>query len=135
MENMMQLGLVGAGNLGTPICRHLIEAGHTVMAYDVSETHLSRITNLGAQAADRPKAMAQVGEVVCSSLPGPREVEQVALGQTALSRQPSPRDRRPYRLASADVPREQNEEEIRGLRSTADAASRSIIALHLLELN
>jgi hypothetical protein len=79
------------------------------MAYDVSETHLSRITNLGAQAADRPKAMAQAGEVVCSSLPG--------------------------RLASADVPREQNEEEIRGLRSTADAASRSIIALHLLELN
>lgn len=79
----MQLGFVGAGNLGTLICRHLIEAGQTVMAYEVSEAHLSRSANLVAQAADRPKAMAQACEVVCSSLPGPREVEQVALGKTA----------------------------------------------------
>ena len=54
---------------------YLIEAGHTVMAYDVSETNLSRLVNLGAQAADSPKAMTQACEVVFSSLPGPREVE------------------------------------------------------------
>jgi 3-hydroxyisobutyrate dehydrogenase-like beta-hydroxyacid dehydrogenase len=32
----MQLGFIGAGNIGTPMCRHLIEAGHTVLVYDVN---------------------------------------------------------------------------------------------------
>ncbi len=76
----MQLGFIGVGNIGTPMCRHLIEAGHTVLAYDVSETNLARMVNLGAQSADSPKAVAQACDIVFSSLPGPREVEQVALG-------------------------------------------------------
>ena len=80
----MQLGFIGVGNIGTPMCRHLIEAGHTVVAYDVSEANLSRIVNLGAQAAASPKAVAQACEVVFSSLPGPREVEQVALGEDGI---------------------------------------------------
>lgn len=84
MKNMMQLGFIGVENIGTPMCRHLIEAGHTVMAYDVSEANLSRIVNLGAQTADSPKAAAQACEVVFSSLPGAREVEQVALGEDGI---------------------------------------------------
>lgn len=80
----MQLGFIGVGNIGTPVCRHLIEAGHTVMAYDVSEANLSHIINLGAQAADSPKAVAQAYEVVFSSLPGPCEVEQIALGEDGI---------------------------------------------------
>jgi hypothetical protein len=116
--------------------RHLIEAGHTVMAYDVSEANLSRSVNLGAQAADRPKAMVQACEVVFSSLPGPREVEQVALGEGRHYRDgPSPRDRRQYRLASADTSRQLNEDEIKESRSTADAVPRYTIAPHLLEFN
>jgi len=103
----MQLEFIGVGNIGTPMCRNLIEASHIVVAYDVSEVNLSRIVNLGTQAADNPRPMAQACEVVCNSLPGPREVEQVILGKTALSRRPSPRDRRQYRLASADAPRPQ----------------------------
>ena len=101
----MQLGFIGVGNMDTPMCRHLIEIGHTIMAHDVSGPPLSRIVNLGAQAADSPEAVAQACEVVFSSLPGPREVEQVTLGKTTLSRRPSLRNRRQYRLASVDAPR------------------------------
>ena len=61
-----------------------IEAGHTVLAYDVSETNLARMVNLGAQSADSPKAVAQACDIVFSSLPGPREVEQVALGDDGI---------------------------------------------------
>ena len=80
----MQLGFVGVGNIGTPMCRHLIEAGHDVVAYDANADHLARIVSLGAQAADSPKAVAQACDIVFSSLPGPHEVEQVALGEDGI---------------------------------------------------
>lgn len=80
----MQIGFIGVGNIGTPMCRHLIEAEHQVMAFDVNADHLARIVSLGAQAADSPKAVAQASEIVFSSLPGPPEVEQVALGDEGI---------------------------------------------------
>lgn len=80
----MQLGFVGVGNIGTPMCRHLIEAGHTILAYDLNASNLARIVSLGAQSAESPKAVAQACDIVFSSLPGPREVEQVALGADGI---------------------------------------------------
>jgi len=76
----MQLGFIGVGNIGTPMCRHLIEAGHQVLVFDVMPSNLARMVNLGAQQADSPKAVALACDIVFSSLPGPREIEQVALG-------------------------------------------------------
>jgi 3-hydroxyisobutyrate dehydrogenase len=80
----MQLGFIGVGNIGTPMCRHLIEAGHTVLAYDIQASNLARMVNLGAQGAESPKAVAQACDIVFSSLPGPREVEHVALGEDGI---------------------------------------------------
>lgn len=80
----MQLGFIGVGNIGTPMCRHLIEAGHHVLVYDVHPSNLARMVNLGAQAADSPQAVAQACDIVFSSLPGPREIEQVALGEKGI---------------------------------------------------
>jgi 3-hydroxyisobutyrate dehydrogenase len=80
----MQIGFIGVGNIGTPMCRHLIEAEHHVVAFDVNADHLARIVSLGARAADSPKAVAQASDIVFSSLPGPTEVEQVALGDEGI---------------------------------------------------
>jgi 3-hydroxyisobutyrate dehydrogenase len=80
----MQLGFIGVGNIGTPMCHHLLEAGHTVLVYDVNASNLARMVNLGAQPAASPKAVAQACDIVFSSLPGPREVEQVALGADGI---------------------------------------------------
>jgi 3-hydroxyisobutyrate dehydrogenase len=80
----MQLGFIGVGNIGTPMCRRLIEAGHTVLAYDIQASNLARMVNLGAQSAESPKAVALACDIVFSSLPGPREVERVALGEDGI---------------------------------------------------
>ncbi|MGE3541679.1 MAG: NAD(P)-dependent oxidoreductase [Candidatus Tectimicrobiota bacterium] len=80
----MQLGFIGVGNIGTPMCRHLVEAGHTVLVYDANPSNLARMVSLGAQAAASPKAVAQACPVVFSSLPGPREIELVALGANGI---------------------------------------------------
>ncbi len=50
----MQLGFIGVGNIGTPMCRHLIEAGHDVLVYDVSANNLARIVNLGGAGGGEP---------------------------------------------------------------------------------
>ena len=80
----MRLGFIGVGNIGTPMCRHLVEAGHEVLVYDVHSSNLARMVSLGAEAAESPRAVAQVCNVVFSSLPGPREIEQVALGANGI---------------------------------------------------
>jgi 3-hydroxyisobutyrate dehydrogenase-like beta-hydroxyacid dehydrogenase len=80
----MQLGFIGVGNIGTPMCNHLLQAGHTMLVYDVNASNLARMVNLGAQQAESPKAVAQACDIVFSSLPGPREIEQVALGEGGI---------------------------------------------------
>ncbi|GIX46282.1 MAG: hypothetical protein KatS3mg131_0493 [Candidatus Tectimicrobiota bacterium] len=89
----MQLGFIGVGNIGTPICHHLIKAGHRVIAYDVNPAHLARIVNLGAQAADSPQAVAQACDLVFTSLPGPARSGAGGAGR------PRPYRRCPPRLA------------------------------------
>jgi 3-hydroxyisobutyrate dehydrogenase len=67
------------------MCRHLIEAGHDVLVFDVQPSNLARMVSLGAQQADTPKAVAVACDVVFSSLPGPREIEQVTLGPDGIA--------------------------------------------------
>src|SRR5262245_13193387 len=80
----MQLGFIGVGNIGTPMCRHLIEAGHAVLACDVTPDILARLVSRGAQRAERPRARAQACNIVFASPPAPLEIEQVALGTDGI---------------------------------------------------
>ncbi len=76
----MKIGFIGLGTMGKSMATHLIEAGHTLVVHDLrraaAEPHLAR----GAAWAAGPAAVATESEVVFTSLPGPREVEAVALG-------------------------------------------------------
>ncbi|HVN88332.1 MAG TPA: NAD(P)-dependent oxidoreductase [Candidatus Binataceae bacterium] len=76
----MRIGFIGLGNMGGPMALNLIKAGHTVTVHDVrreaAEAHLAG----GAKWADTPADAAKDAELVLTSLPGPKEVEAVALG-------------------------------------------------------
>ena len=75
----MRIGFIGLGNMGGPMALNVLKAGHTMVVTDLrralAEPHLAQ----GAAWADTPKAVAQASEVIFTSLPGPREVEAVAL--------------------------------------------------------
>ncbi|HSF31711.1 MAG TPA: NAD(P)-dependent oxidoreductase [Candidatus Tectomicrobia bacterium] len=75
----MQLGFVGTGTMGNPMARCLLEAGHALVVYDVRRQATTNLCEQGARWADNPRAVAQASEVVFTSLPGPVEVERVAL--------------------------------------------------------
>jgi 3-hydroxyisobutyrate dehydrogenase len=80
----MRIGFIGLGNMGGPMALNLIKAGHTLIVNDVRREaavpHLER----GAKWADSPKAVAREGELILTSLPGPKEVEAVALGPDGI---------------------------------------------------
>ena len=76
----MRIGFIGLGNMGGPMALNLIKAGHSLVVNDVrrnmAEAHLAG----GATWADTPADVAKDVELVLTSLPGPKEVEAVAIG-------------------------------------------------------
>jgi 3-hydroxyisobutyrate dehydrogenase len=76
----MQVGFIGLGTMGAHMARNLQRAGTKLVVHDArraaAEPHLAG----GAVWAETPRNMAEQCEVVFTSLPGPPEVEAVALG-------------------------------------------------------
>jgi 3-hydroxyisobutyrate dehydrogenase len=73
----MQLGFVGTGVMGTAMVRCLLEAGHRITGHDRRREATASLCVLGALWAESPRTVAAQSEVVCTSLPGPPEVEHV----------------------------------------------------------
>jgi len=80
----MKIGFVGAGNMGNPMAANLIKAGHQLTVHDLQRESATNLLEMGAYWADTPRESAQGNEVVFTSLPGPREVEAVALGEEGI---------------------------------------------------
>ena len=75
----MRLGFVGTGTMGAPMASCLLDAGHELTVYDVRPAATAALVARGVQATGSPAEVARSSEVVFTSLPGPREVERVAL--------------------------------------------------------
>src|ERR1700676_5385180 len=80
----MQVGFIGLGTMGAHMARNLQKAGTKLIVHEMrraaAEPHLAA----GATWADAPRKVAEAAEVVFTSLPGPAEVEAVALGADGL---------------------------------------------------
>ncbi len=77
----MRIGFIGLGNMGGPMAGHILAAGHTLTVYDARREAANPHLERGARWADSPRAVAAASEIVFTSLPGPKEVEAVALGE------------------------------------------------------
>lgn len=80
----MKLGFIGVGNMGGPMCRHLMRAGHEMTVRDVNPAAVQRCTGLGASCAGSPEDVAARSDVVFASLPTTADVEQVVFGGEGL---------------------------------------------------
>jgi 3-hydroxyisobutyrate dehydrogenase-like beta-hydroxyacid dehydrogenase len=81
----MDIGFIGLGNMGFPMARRLIEAGHKLTVYDTQGQMVSRLTALGAVAAASPREVADKVETVLASLPAPDVVLAVATGPDGIA--------------------------------------------------
>ncbi|MBV8888738.1 MAG: NAD(P)-dependent oxidoreductase [Alphaproteobacteria bacterium] len=80
----MKVGFIGLGTMGASMAANLQKAGHELVVHDLRRAAAERHLAAGAVWADSPKALAEQVEVVFTSLPGPPEVEAVALGDNGL---------------------------------------------------
>lgn len=82
----MKIAFIGIGNMGGPMCRNILKTSdHEVMVFDLSDPAVARCTELGATAGASPRAVAADADVVMTSLPHPRDVEQVVLGANGIA--------------------------------------------------
>jgi 3-hydroxyisobutyrate dehydrogenase-like beta-hydroxyacid dehydrogenase len=77
----MDIGFIGLGNMGQPMARRLIEAGHKLIVYDISNHAVAPLVALGAQVAASPADVADQVETVMASLPSLAISEKVATGE------------------------------------------------------
>ncbi len=80
----MQVGFIGLGTMGASMASNLQSAGYKLVVNDVRRQNASHHLNAGAEWAATPREVAEKCEVVLLSLPGPPEVESVALGKDGL---------------------------------------------------
>jgi 3-hydroxyisobutyrate dehydrogenase-like beta-hydroxyacid dehydrogenase len=80
----MEIGFVGLGIMGGKMAANLRKAGYRLVVHDIRRAAASSHLAEGALWADSPRQVAEVVEVVFTSLPGPVEVEAVALGEDGL---------------------------------------------------
>ena len=80
-ETQMEIGFIGLGNMGQPMARRLIEAGHKLVIYDTRNDAVAPLVALGAQLASSPQDVADRVETVMASLPSLNISEKVALGE------------------------------------------------------
>jgi len=81
---MTTIGFVGLGTIGGVIARNIQKAGYGMVVHDIRLAAVKPLVDGGAGYAASPGEVARDCGVVFTSLPGPLEVEQVALGPNGL---------------------------------------------------
>jgi 3-hydroxyisobutyrate dehydrogenase len=81
---MATIGFIGLGNMGGPMARNLLKAGHKLRAFDVVKANLDAVVNAGAQAAGSAADAAMGAEVVLTMLPAGEHVRSVYLGDAGV---------------------------------------------------
>src|ERR1035441_3109821 len=72
--------LVGAGNMGSPMARNLLRAGHQVAVYNRTRAHAEPLLQEGAALAESPADAARDADAIITMLADDHAVEQAVQG-------------------------------------------------------
>src|SRR5262249_21546853 len=78
---MTQIGFIGLGNMGLPMAKNLIKAGHTVSGFDINVAAREQLAAEGGVSALATDVACMGAEAVITMLPSGKEVREVYLGQ------------------------------------------------------
>ena len=77
---MADIGFIGLGIMGGPMCRNLLKAGHKVVVYNRSSAPVDRMVELGATRGASSSEVAERSNIVFTMMPDGPEVEEVIIG-------------------------------------------------------
>jgi 3-hydroxyisobutyrate dehydrogenase-like beta-hydroxyacid dehydrogenase len=80
MTLTMKLAFIGAGNMGSPMARNLLRAGHQVTVYNRTRAHAEPLMQEGAVLADSAGDAARDVDAIITMLAEDQAVEQAAQG-------------------------------------------------------
>ena len=80
----MNIAFIGLGNMGAPMARNLIKAGHSLNLFDLNKDILSELAAQGGRVSASPKEAAQGVELVITMLPAAAHVRSVWLGEEGV---------------------------------------------------
>ena len=80
----MKIGFIGLGTMGGSMAYNALDGGNEMIVHDINPASATRHLEAGAIWADTPREVAEQSEIVFTSLPGPTEVEAVALGEAGI---------------------------------------------------
>ena len=76
---MTTIAFIGVGNMGGPMARNLVKAGHDVTAFDLSAAVLDPVVKAGASKAASANEAVKNADVVITMLPAGHHVRSVYL--------------------------------------------------------
>jgi 3-hydroxyisobutyrate dehydrogenase len=80
----MNIGFIGLGKMGGGIAANILKSGYHLTVYDIQKKSAKPLLDKGAYWSGTPKEISEASDIVFTSLPGPREVEEVALGKDGI---------------------------------------------------
>jgi 3-hydroxyisobutyrate dehydrogenase len=80
----MRVGFIGLGIMGASMASNVLQRGHELVVNDIRKDAAAPHLAAGARWADSGRQVAEASDVVFTSLPGPPEVEAVALGPNGI---------------------------------------------------
>ena len=81
---METVGFIGLGNMGGGMSANIQRAGYPMVVFDIREGMTRPLLEGGARLGSSPAEVAQASDITFTSLPGPKEVEAVALGREGV---------------------------------------------------
>ena len=80
----MKIAFIGLGNMGAPMARNLLKAGHHLHLFDLNTAVLNELATLGGRISESPKHAAQGAELVITMLPAAAHVRSVYLNDDGV---------------------------------------------------
>lgn len=81
---MAKIAFIGLGNMGLPMARNLLGAGHEVVGFDLSQAACDALEAAGGLIAAGAVEAAADAEVVITALPAARHVKSVYCGGSGI---------------------------------------------------
>jgi len=80
----MKVGFIGLGTMGIGMATRIASAGYDLIVHDVRKGSAEPLLASGAKWAETVAELGRQSDVVFTSLPGPKEMREVGLGDAGL---------------------------------------------------
>lgn len=78
------IGFIGLGNMGGPMAKNLLNAGHEILVHDIFSEAVVDLKQLGAATAATPSEVASKATTIVTMLPSSPNVKEVYCGENGI---------------------------------------------------